>query len=111
MFSYSHKLRIVLVVLAALFVATPSLTLAACNPEDDGDCCARDADCAVFLNPFVCVNTPLNRAAVKRLEQEAPAQTSNCPIESIAELKAEQKNLKVKCIDEACNFEPSVRDE
>jgi hypothetical protein len=91
------------ILLALTLGAAPSHAGASCSQEDDGDCCATDADCVAAVLGSICVVVPLNRIAAAKAGEHDPA-ISLCTRERVEELRGEAASTPVRCVQEICEF-------
>ena len=91
------------ILLALTLGAAPSHAGASCSQEDDGDCCATDADCVAAVLGSICVVVPLNRIAAAKAGEHDPA-ISLCTRERVEELRGQAASTPVRCVQEICEF-------
>ena len=88
-----------------IFLSTiaPSISLA-CDPENDGDCCIKDSDCAAFFNPSLCAVVPLNEVVAKSLSSKTIETADFCEAQTVERLKSNAKSKIPMCLNGACEF-------
>jgi len=93
-----------IVLIISVTISNCPIAFAACDPQNDGDCCINDSDCTVYVNPALCVILPLNKYAAEKLAKENQQPSAGCKEESIEKLKSSAKNMQPICISHGCDF-------
>jgi hypothetical protein len=98
------KRRILCGVLTLNLTLTTTSAFAACDMNDDGDCCVSDSDCGSYFHPALCAVVPLNKLTIARIEKEAPKAMKFCSADSQARLKSDAESKIPICLDGICEF-------